>query len=295
MDYIQLRAFHAVACEGGFTRAAERMHVTQPTLSAQVKSLEERYGVALFDRLGRGVALTALGRQLLELTRRLFLMEEEAQELLARAHDLSTGQLRVSADGPYHALPLLAAFAARYPAVHISLAIGNSGEVVDALKHYRADVAVVADIEADDRIEAVLCAESRLVIFVPRGHPWAARREMRLAELEAEPMILRERGSMTRELFERATRKAKVQPRVVMEIESREAVREAVAAGLGVGVVSEAEFGHDERLVAIPVAGGILVTREYAAWLRERRNLRIVAAFAAVVRAALKRDRSRSA
>lgn len=289
MNYAQLRAFHSVASEGGFTRAARRLGVTQPTLSAQVKTLEDGYGVALFDRRGRGTVLTALGQRLLEITRRLFLLEEEAQELLVRVHDLATGRLRVSADGPYHVVPFLAAFAERYPGVHISLAIGNSEQVVDALRRYQADVAVVADLEPDPAIETILCAENRIVAFVPRGHPWARGRSIRLAALEGQPMVLREPGSMTRELFERAAAKAKVKPRIIMEIESREAVREAVAAGLGIGVVSESEFGHDDRLAAIPVTSGDLVTREYVAWLRERRNLRVVAAFLALVRTQLGR------
>ena len=287
MNYAHLRAFHAVATEGGFTRAAVSLGVTQPTLSAQVKALEDSYGVALFDRRGRGIVATTLARQLLEITRRLFLLEEEAQELLARARDLTTGHLRVSADGPYHVVPFLATFAQRYPAVHISLAIGNSQEVLDALLHYQADVAVVADLEPDARLETILCAENRLVVFVPRQHPWARRRAIRLADLEGQPMVLRELGSMTRRLFERATTKAKVNPRVVMEIESREAVREAVAAGLGIGVVSEPEFGNDERLVSVPVADGDLVLREYVVCLRERRNLRVVAAFLDLVRKGL--------
>jgi aminoethylphosphonate catabolism LysR family transcriptional regulator len=287
MNYAHLRAFHAVATEGGFTRAAVSLGVTQPTLSAQVKALEDSYGVALFDRRGRGIVATTLARQLLEITRRLFLLEEEAQELLARARDLTTGHLRVSADGPYHVVPFLATFAQRYPAVHISLAIGNSQEVLDALLHYQADVAVVADLEPDARLETILCAENRLVVFVPRQHPWARRRAIRLADLEGQPMVLRELGSMTRRLFERATTKAKVNPRVVMEIESREAVREAVAAGLGIGVVSEPEFGNDERLVSVPVADGHLVLREYVVCLRERRNLRVVAAFLDLVRKGL--------
>lgn len=287
MNYAHLRAFHAVATEGGFTRAAVSLGVTQPTLSAQVKALEDSYGVALFDRRGRGIVATTLARQLLEITRRLFLLEEEAQELLARARDLTTGHLRVSADGPYHVVPFLATFAQRYPAVHISLAIGNSQEVLDALLHYQADVAVVADLEPDARLETILCAENRLVVFVPRQHPWARRRAIRLADLEGQPMVLRELGSMTRRLFERATTKAKVNPRVVMEIESREAVREAVATGLGIGVVSEPEFGNDERLVSVPVADGDLVLREYVVCLRERRNLRVVAAFLDLVRKGL--------
>ena len=97
-------------------------------------------------------------------------------------------------------------------------------------------------------------------------------------------MVLRELGSMTRRLFERATAKARVKPRVFMEIESREAVREAVAAGLGIGVVSEPEFGNDERLVSVPVMDGDLVLREYVVCLKERRKLRIVAALLDLVR-----------
>ncbi|HUN45190.1 MAG TPA: LysR substrate-binding domain-containing protein [Stellaceae bacterium] len=284
MAYVQLRAFHAVATEGSFTGAARALGVTQPTLSAQVKALEESYGVALFDRRGRGAAPTPLGERLLEITRRLFLLEEEAEELLARARALTTGHLRVSAGSPYHVVPFLAAFAARYPAVHTSLAIGNSEAVLDSLLHYRADVAVIPDIAADPRLESILCAEQRLVVFMPRRHPWAKRRSIRLADLRDQPIVLREPGSTTRKVFERAAATAKVQARVVMEIESREAVREAVAAGLGIGVVLEAEFGRDDRLASVPLAGADLTTREYVVCLKERRNLRIVSAFLELVK-----------
>jgi aminoethylphosphonate catabolism LysR family transcriptional regulator len=279
MTYANLRAFHAVASHGSFTRAAESLGVTQPTLSAQVKALEETYGAALLDRRGRGVAATGLGEQLLEITRRLFLLEAEANELLSRAHDLTAGHLRVAAGGPYYAVPLLAAFSARYPGVHISLSIGNSREVLDALLHDRADVAVISDLEPDPRLDAMPYAEHRLVVCVARVHPWAHTRGIRLRDLAGQPMVLRETGSMTRQLFEQAIAKAKVAPRVVMEIESREAVSEAVAAGLGIGVVSEAEFGHDERLAAVPVTDVAMLTREYVVWLKERRRLRIVSAF----------------
>ena len=284
MSYVELRAFHAVATEGSFTAAAQALGVTQPTLSAQVKALEESYGIALFDRRGRGAAPTPLGRQLLEITRRFFLLEEEADELLARARALTTGHLRVVAGGPYHVVPFLARFAERYPAVHISLAIGNSEAVLDSLLHYRADVAVITDIAEDPRLESILCAEQRLVVFMPKRHPWAKRRAIRLGDLEGEPIVLREAGSTTRKLFEQAIAKARVQLRVVMEIESREAVREAVAAGLGIGVVLEAEFGHDDRLAAVPIADADFTIREYVACLRERRNLRIVSAFLDLVR-----------
>jgi aminoethylphosphonate catabolism LysR family transcriptional regulator len=294
MTYANLRAFHAVASHGSFTRAAESLGVTQPTLSAQVKALEEAYGVALLDRRGRSVAVTGLGEQLLDITRRFFLLEAEADELLSRARDLTAGHLRVAAGGPYYAVPLLAAFQARHPGVHVSLSIGNSEEVLDALLHDRADVAVMSDLEPDPRLDAIPYAEHRLVVFVPRKHPWARSRGIRLGDLQGQPMVLRETGSMTRRLFEQAIGKARVAPRVVMEIESREAVSEAVAAGLGIGVVSEAEFGHDERLVSLRVTDVAMLTREYVVCLKERRRLRIVSAFLAQAHGRLQRARARS-
>src|SRR5258707_14443797 len=172
MSYTRLRAFHAVATEGSFTVAAQSLGVTQPTLSAQVKALEESYGVALSTRGARGTAATTLGEQLLEITRRLFLLEEEANELLARARTLTTGHLRVVAGGPYHVVPFLAEFAERYPAVHISLAIGNSEAVLDSLLHYRADVAVITDIAENPRPESILRAQPLLALFIPEPHPW---------------------------------------------------------------------------------------------------------------------------
>src|SRR5262249_11620721 len=173
MSYTNLRAFHVVASNGSFTRAAQSLGVTQPTLSAQVKALEENYGVALFARRGRGRAAHTLGGGVLAIPPRMLRTEQEADELLSRARDLTAVHLRVAAGGPYYAVPLLAAFGARYPGVHISLSIGNSEEVLDALLHYRADVAVISDLEPDARLDAIPYAEHKLVSFVPRYHPSA--------------------------------------------------------------------------------------------------------------------------
>src|SRR3546814_723808 len=114
MNYAQLRAFHLVAREGSFTRAARALRVTQPTLSAQVKALEDTYGVRLLDRKGRGAVPTELGQALFELTARLFAIEEDAAALLADTRALIRGHIKVGADGPYHAVPIMAAFKRRY-------------------------------------------------------------------------------------------------------------------------------------------------------------------------------------
>jgi aminoethylphosphonate catabolism LysR family transcriptional regulator len=284
VNHAQLRAFHAVATQGGFTRAAAALGLTQPTLSGQVKALEETYGVRLFERRGRGIELTGLGRALHDTTRRLFGLEAEAEQLLAAARGLTTGQLRVGADAPYLAVPLLAAFSGRYPGIRLSLTFGNTERVLRELFERRSDVAVLPDIGADERLHAVPFRRDRLIAFVDRGHPWSRRRSVRLAELAGQRLILREVGSTTRALFERAVAAAGLALGETLEIGSREGVREAVAAGLGVGVVYESEFGRDDRLNPLALRDAEVLSVECVACLQERRPLRVVRAFFELVR-----------
>src|SRR6266436_3433442 len=162
MNHAQLRAFHAVANAGGFTRAAAALHVTQPTLSGQVKALEESYGVRLFDRRGRKVAPTELGRELLDLTRRLFELESEVEHMLSAARGLTKGHLRIGADAPYHVTGALAAFTRRHPAIRLSLAVGNSAALARDLLDHKIEVAVLANIAGDSRFFAKALSHDRL-------------------------------------------------------------------------------------------------------------------------------------
>lgn len=279
----QLRAFHAVATEGSFTGAARRLGVTQPTISSQVKALEDVYGVRLFERLGRGVTPTELGRALHDITRRLYTLEEEAREILDSAQALRTGHLKVGADGPHHIIPLLARFTNRYPWLNVSLDMGNASRVLRALRDSRIDVAVLAQLADDPRLHAIPLRTSDLVLFVPVDHAWARRATISLSAVADQRMILREAASATRQIFQQALDRAGVKPQSVMQIESREAVREAVAAGLGIGVVSRAELDPDARLHALRVDDASLEITEYVVCLQERRRLRVVRAFLEVV------------
>ena len=153
MNHAQLRAFHAVAAAGSFTRASAALNVTQPTLSGQVKALEESYGVRLFERRGRGVELTELGRNLHDITVRLTALEGDARQLLSAARSLTSGQLRFGADAPHYVIPLLAAFSRRHPGIQISLSFGNSEEVLQDLFERRSEVAVLADLPPDRRFD----------------------------------------------------------------------------------------------------------------------------------------------
>lgn len=279
MNLTQLRAFHTVAQEKSFTKAAQTANVSQPTLSGQVKALEETYRVRLFERRGRGVQLTELGQNLHALTQRLFALEGEAQALLAGTKALQRGHLRVAADSAYHAVPILARLKAQYGGLSFALSIGSSATVLKQLLDYGADVAVMAKLTSDPRLHTLLFRRDRLILFVPRAHAWAKRTRIKLADLRDQEVVLRERGSITREVFEETLAAAGVKPGTLVEIQTREGVREAVAAGFGIGVVFESEFGEDKRFQALRVADADLAVAEYVVCLQERRRLALIRAF----------------
>ena len=279
MNHSQLRAFHAVALEGSFTKAAAILGVSQPTLSGHVKALESGYGVTLFSRGSREVVMTDFGQALFEITQRYFASEAEAQRLLSKAMGLIRGKLRVGADSPFAAIPLMAAFKGRFPKVDIELDFGNSAEVLDRLLENEVDIGILARIPPDKRLHMVPFRDDRLVVFVDRGHPWSQRRSIRLADIADQTLILREEGSTTRAIFERSLEDCGVEAKNVLELEGREAVREAVAAGLGVGVVCDYEFGHDSRLHKLNVKDAVLRLTECAICRRDRRIDPVVSAF----------------
>ena len=275
----QLRAFHLVADAGSFSLAARTAGLSQPTLSAQVRALEASYAVDLFDRRGRGVRMTPTGQSLFALTTRLIAAEEEARALLTGGRALTRGHLRVSADSAYHVMPILAELKRLHAGLTFTLKIDNSAAVLDHLTEHGADIAVMAKMTSDPRIYSMKLREDRLIVFVPQGHAWARRRQIRISELAGRDIVVRERGSITREVFEARLAQAGVVSGSLIEVQTREAVREAVAAGFGIGVVFDSEFGTDARFHAIDVSDSDLTVGEYVACLQERRRLPVVRAF----------------
>lgn len=281
MNLSQLRAFDMVVRTGSFTAAARAMHVTQPAVTNHIRALEAFYGVDLFRRVGRGVEPNELGRSLAELSRQLFTLEEEATDLLQASKALRRGTLRIGADGPYILIPLVVAFRQRFPGVRVGLTIGNTQTVQDALVNERCDVAIQAQLEHDERLHVQELSSYNVIVFVSTSHPLATdkRREIGMRELDGAPVILRERGSSTRRMFEQASRKAGVRPDFVIETTSRETVKEAVAAGLGIGVISEAELREDPRFWPVRVSDADLKYTEYVVCLERKRNLRLLSEF----------------
>jgi aminoethylphosphonate catabolism LysR family transcriptional regulator len=285
MRYVQLRAFHHVAICGGFSRAAEQLFLTQPAISDQVRKLEEEYDILLFNRQRKQVSLTAAGEQLLAITRRLFDCEQQAHDLLSESRALRTGTLRIVADSAHHLLGILASFRGRHAGVKISVRAGNTRTVIENLYSYEADIGVLGEIPTGRDFEIVALNSTPIVAFAAVDHPAARATSLGLADLATLPLVLRELGSRTRAKLEDAAAKAGVTLSPAIEAEGREAVREIVAAGVGVGIVSAAEFGGDPRLVQIPIEGPPILMDEALICLTERSQGKLVRAFLTAARA----------
>ena len=279
MRYVQLRAFHNVAVHGGFSRAAEALHLTQPAISDQVRKLEEEYDAILFNRHKKQVTLTGAGRRLLEITRRLFETERQAADLLSESRALRSGSLRIIADSAHHLLHVLGAFREQYPGIEVSLRSGNSEDVISGLHNYEADVGVLGGADLGREFEIVELGSTPLIAFVAREHPLAGLKSITLAELVREPLVLRERGSKTRQSLEDAAAERGLDLNAPIEAEGREAVREIVATGTCTGVVSRAEFGQDSRLVPISISDCEMMMDEAIICLRERDGGKLVRVF----------------
>ena len=279
MTPTQLRAFHLVAESGSFSAAARASGLSQPNLSSQVTALEQTYGVRLFDRRGRSVAPTETGRQLHGITTRLFAVQDEARALLAGEQALTRGHLRIAADSAHHVVPIMAALKKRTQGLTFALSIDNSAVVLDRLLQHEADVAVMAKSVSDPRLQAVRLRTDRLILFAPHSHAMAGRRRVLLSSLAGQELVLRERGSITREVLEQAMAAADVRPGAIIEVQTREGVREAVAAGFGVGAIFASELGEDRRFRPIVVGDADLSVAEYAVSLQERHRPALVRAF----------------
>jgi aminoethylphosphonate catabolism LysR family transcriptional regulator len=280
MRYVQLRAFHYVAICGGFSRASEALFLTQPAISDQVKKLEEEYDILLFNRHKKQVTLTPSGEKLLEITKRLFDNESQARDLLSESRVMRAGTLRIIADSAQHVLKILAKFQKKYPGVAVVIRVGNTESVIDNLLSYEADIGVLGEIPQSREFETISLNATPISTFVAATHPLAKRKSLNFKDLRDLPLVMRERGSKTRKKFEEAALAAGYNYTPSIVAEGREAVREIVASGVGVGFVSVAEFGEDARLARIPLEGEeTMMIEETLICLRERRGGKLVSAF----------------
>ncbi|MBY8975415.1 LysR family transcriptional regulator [Rhodobacteraceae bacterium NNCM2] len=279
MRQSQLRAFHNVALHGGFSRAADALRLSQPAVSEQVRKLEQEHDVLLFHRERRRVKLTAEGERLFALTKQYFDVEEQIEAYMSETRTAVDGTLRIIADSAHHVTDILGRFRARYPKVFVTLRTGNSAEVVEALRAYDAEIGVVDSLAPGSDMTVMDLGASQIVAFAARGLLPEAACGFTLQELTALPLVFREQGSRTRQKLEAEAARQRVRLSPAIEVEGREAMREVVASGAGVGFVSRAEFGNDDRLVEIPLKGADIRMPETLVCMTQRREVKVIRAF----------------
>lgn len=281
----QLQSFFWVARLGSITLAARHLGLSQPTVTTQIRALEAHYGVALFHRQGGRLAISDEGLQLLPQVEQLLLQTVELESALRHAGDGSQGgQLRIGATAPYYVLDIVQRFAQRYPRVQVSIVSGNSQQMGEALAAYQVDLATSSTPETDPRLLRLDLGHDPLALVVHRHHRLAQRGPVALGDLAGETLILREPGSVTRRLTEQLLADAGVAPGRVLEIASREAIREAVIRQMGISVFARHEASAHPDLVVLPFSGPVPHLPEYLYCLHSRSNAPLIAAFLAASR-----------
>lgn len=236
----QIRIFQAITQAGSFTRAAEILHLTQPGISKHVKQMEDYYGIRLFDRLGKKVALTQAGEVLLAATQEIMASMNVAEQKIEELKGLH-GKVAVGASFPIgiYVLPgILAAFQKQYPAVEVKLEILLSEKIVAGVLANRLDLGLVSHDVHDKKLASREFMADELVAIAPNGHRWRLKRSIHLQELARETFIVAGQGAGTRAVVEERLKEKGIQLGKVIEFGNTEGVKRAVEEGLGVSIQS---------------------------------------------------------
>jgi len=273
-----VRCFAALVEGGSLSRAAEILGLSQPTISVTLTGLERACGSLLFYRRPR-IALTDAGQDLLARARLVLGRMDELENTMQQSRDLSRGSIAIGLSTPAHAMPCIAALMAAYPEVRIRTRLGNTHGLLEALAACEIEVAIMTLTRPEEGMSCTLLVRQRLIACVPASMPRAG---ISLVQLAEGPLVLREPGSMTRAMMETAFAAQGLSGRIALEVGSREAAREAVAAGIGISVVLDGEAWQDQRLMAVPILGEPIEGGVYAVALPESLDLPAVRAFVAL-------------
>ncbi len=272
LENFRIVVFRAVAEQRSFRKAAEELYLTQPAVSLQIKALEEDLGVQLFDRTGPQITLTEAGRILLAYSQKLTALLAQTEGDLAALSGEHAGHLALGASTTIaqYVLPrLLAQFKREHPRVHPTLTSGNTEQIVDALEKQKISLGFIEGPARNRDVKTQPFLEDELVLITSTAHELAERSLISLAELTATPLLMRERGSGTRHVIETALERQGVKRsslQIVMELDSTEAIKSAVEAGLGIGFVSRWAIAKDLRLDSsfkIVEVEGLRVRRQF--------------------------------
>ncbi len=280
----QLKVFETVARRLSFSRAAEELHLTQPAVSTQIRTLEGHVGMPLFEQLGKKIYLTQAGEELLHFCRAIIGQFDEAQQAMAQIKGVAGGKLNVAviSAGDYFFPQLMVAFARQHPGVQLNLTVHNREELLDKLAANRTDLAVMVRPPAGTDTQNDAFAPHPYVIVGAPDHPLAGRGQIPIAELIRQPFVIREPGSDTWFSMQDAFGKHMAELAVAMEIKSTETIKQAVIAGIGLGFLSFHTIGRElaaGSLVLLDVEGFPLMLNWYVVHRREKRLPPVARAF----------------
>lgn len=264
----QLRTFEAVARLKSFSRAAEEMHVTQPTVSKQIRLLHEEVGLPLLEQIGKKVFLTEAGEHLYATCADWLETWGRFEQTVADLKGVKQGRLRIAAvtTTKYFMPRTLGPFCAQYPGIDIALEVVNRDRLLERLMRNQDDLYIMGVPPEGLEIESEPFLENPLVVLAPISHPMAQRKRIRFAELADEPFIVRERGSGTRLTIERVFKEHGLPLKVRMELGSNEAIKQAVAGGLGLALLSKSTLSLEsspQEIAILNVAGFPIVRYWY--------------------------------
>jgi DNA-binding transcriptional LysR family regulator len=260
MNLNHLAIFHAVAQTGSMTLGAERLDISQPAVSKQVQELEHALGVHLFDRIGRRVHLSHAGEILAEYAARLFAVAQEAEHAMVDARAAGRGRLAIGASttiGTYLLPAVLAEFWRRHPRVELLVHIENTDQVHRRLARLELDVGLTEGFIEEEELDGEVFHQDELVLIAAPGHRLVGQPRVPLSAVREERFILREPGSGTRAVEERALARLKLPVRTVMALGSTEAIKRVVAEGVGLAILSRLAVSAEcaaGTLAVLPVA-----------------------------------------
>ena len=236
----QLKVFEAAARHGSFTRAAEELFLTQPTISMQIKQLTKSVGLPLFEQVGKRLYLTQAGRELFATCRQIFETMDKFQMTIANLKGLKQGQLKLAVitTAKYIIPRLLGPFCQLYPGIDISLQVTNHELILDRMMNNLDDIYIMSQIPDHFDVNFQPFLENPLVVFAPANHPLAKEKNIPIERLGEERFIMREPGSGTRSAVQTLFEKHGVKLKVKLELGSNEAIKQAIAGGLGISVLS---------------------------------------------------------
>jgi DNA-binding transcriptional LysR family regulator len=264
VTFRQLRVFNAVARHLSFAKAAEILHVSAPAITMQIKELEAEVGMPLFERQGRKVSLTTSGEYLLVYARKMLALLKDAEDAAARLQRIETGKLTIGmVDTTTYFIPaLLSKFLKEHEGIELALNVGNRSELIQALQNSEVDIAIMGSPPSEISVRAEPFAANPLVFVASPEHPLAGESGLRAEDLRQQSFIVREPGSGTRSAMEAFFSQARFQPRFSMELQSNDAIKQAVKANLGLSFLSLHTIGLElqtQQLSVLQVRGSPVV------------------------------------